>query len=81
MKFVAIEKIPSRKKKKLQRFIEEFINCGDAQVEIIFLPEEYIDAHSCYCSFYKAAKISGYNIIVHLMSNRVFIEKRNKACV
>ena len=76
MKFIPVDKIPPAPKKKLQKFIEEFINSHTPRAEIIFAPGEYCNPHSCYSSFYKAARISGYEIRITAVGNRTFIENR-----
>ena len=74
MKFIPIEKIPAAPKKKLQKFIDDFIKSEVPRVEIIYAPGEYRNGHSCYSSFYKAARASGYKLRVIGVDDRTFME-------
>lgn len=76
MKLVPIEKIPAASKKKLQKLIDDFVKSEVPRVEIIYAPSEYRNSHSCYSSFYKAVRISGYDICVTMAGGRVFIENQ-----
>ena len=74
MKLVPIEKIPAASKKKLQKFIDDFVKSEVPRVEIIYAPGEYQNGQSCYSSFYNAAKRSGYRIRVTSVGDRTFME-------
>ena len=74
MKLVPIEKIPAASKKKLLKFIDDFVKSEVPRVEIIYAPGEYRNSHSCYCSFYKAVKLSGYKLRVVGVGDRTFME-------
>jgi hypothetical protein len=74
MRLVPIEKIPAASKKKLQKFIDDFVKSEVPRVEIIYAPSEYRNSNSCYSSFYMAAKRSGYRIRVTSVGDRTFME-------
>ena len=74
MKLVPIEKIPAASKKKLQKFIDDFVKSEVPRAEIIYAPGEYRNSHSCYSSFYKAVKLSGYKLRVVGVGDRTFME-------
>ena len=74
MKLIPIKKIPAASKKKLQKFIDDFVKSEVPRVEVIYAPGEYRNGHSCYSSFYKAAKRSGYRIRVTSVGDRTFME-------
>lgn len=76
MKLVSIDKIPPAPKKKLQKLISDFVNSGERLREVIYEPGEYCSNHSCYTSFYKAAKISGYQVNVVGVGGRTFLVNR-----
>ena len=79
MKLVPIDKIPtgqSRKSMKyIQSLVDEFNNSSATQVEIIFTPNDYVSPHSCYCSFFRTARISGCNIQIRMVGDRIFMKK------
>lgn len=74
MKLVPIEKIPAASKKNVQKFIDDFVKSEVPRVEIIYAPGEYRNWHSCYSSFYKGAKLSGYKLRVVGVGGRTFME-------
>ena len=74
MKLIPVDVIPRAPKKKLQKFIDDFVKSEVPRVEIIYAPGEYRNSNSCYCSFYKAVKLSGYKLRVVGVGGRTFIE-------
>ena len=74
MKFTQIDQVPRTPKKKLQFLIDDFVKRHVAIVEITYAPGEYHNPHSCYSSFFKAARLSGHNLRVTCRGNRVFME-------
>lgn len=76
MKLVSIDKIPPAPKKKLQKLISDFVNSGEYLQEVVYEPGEYCSNHSCYSSFYKAARISGYRVAVVGIGGRTFLVNR-----
>jgi hypothetical protein len=74
MRLVPIEKIPAASKKKLQKFIDDFVKSEVPRVEVTYAPGEYRNGRSCYSSFYTAAKRSGYRIRVTSVGDRTFME-------
>ena len=73
MKFKAIEELPRAKKKNLQKFLEDFMNSGEAYVEVIFSDHEYKNSKSCYSCMYIAARRSKQAIRVTRIDGRVFL--------
>ena len=76
MKLVEIDKIPRARKKRLQGIIEDFVDSQVPRVEVTYTPGEYAHSHSCYSSFYKAARLSGHDIYVTTVGNKIFMENR-----
>ena len=74
MRFIPIDQVPRTPKKKLQFLITDFVNRHEAIVEITYAPGEYCNPHSCYSSFFNAARLSGYKLRVTCRSDRVFME-------
>ena len=83
MKFKAIEELsrapkssqefPRAKKKHLQKFLEDFMNSGEAYVEVIFSDHEYKNSKSCYSCMHIAARRSKQAIRVARIDGRVFL--------
>lgn len=74
MKLIPVDVIPRAPKKKLQFLIDDFVKHNVPRVEVTYAPGEYKNPHSCYSSFYKAAKRSGYRIRVTSVGDRTFME-------
>ena len=74
MKLIPVDVIPRAPKKKLQKFIDDFVKSEVPRVEIIYAPGEYRNSRSCYSSFYKAVKLSGYKLRVVGVGDRTFME-------
>ena len=74
MKLLPVDVIPRAPKKKLQKFIDDFVKSEVPRVEIIYVPGEYQNGQSCYSSFYNAVKRSGYRIRVTSVGDRTFME-------
>ena len=73
MKFKAIEELPRAKKKHLQKFLEDFMNSGEAYVEVIFSDHEYKNSKSCYSCMCMAARRSKQAIRVARIDGRAFL--------
>ena len=73
MKFKAIEELPRAKKKDLQKFLEDFMNSGEAYVEVTFSDHEYKNSKSCHSCMYAAARRSKQAIRVTRIDGRVFL--------
>ena len=76
MLFLEINEIP-RPKKKLQKFLDDFIDSGFAFVEVIFSPNEYKDYKSCRSCMYMAAKRHKHNISVRTQNGAVYLVNNN----
>ena len=74
MKLIPVDVIPRAPKKKLQKFIDDFVKSEVPRVEIIYAPGEYRNSHSCCSSFYNAVKLSGYKLRVTSVGDRTFME-------
>ena len=76
MKLIPVDVIPRAPKKKLQFLIDDFVKHNVPRVEVTYAPGEYKNPHSCYSSFYKAVRLSGYDIRVTTVGGRIFIENQ-----
>ena len=74
MKLIPVDVIQRAPKKKLQKFIDDFVKSEVPRVEIIYAPGEYRNSHSCYSSFCTAVKLSGYKLRVVGVGGRTFME-------
>lgn len=81
MKLVKVDQIKERYVPygMLQSLITEFLKSDAKMVQIVFGEHEYKDSQSCYSSFYKAIKRSGYaGVRVVTRSGKVYLVKEVK---
>lgn len=78
MYFEPVDKIPvsTRRRKGLQKFIEDFVNSENKNVRIVFDSLDYESPKSCYGSLYRAVKRSEYfNVKVCIRGDDVYLTK------
>lgn len=78
MKFVKVDEVPKRtRKKKLQRFLDEFMDANIIAAKVDYDENDYSSLQSARSNIGKAIKLSGHPINIATVNGVLYLIRRD----